>query len=141
MAEVKEYLNYIDGKWVRSKSGRTFENRNPAKWDEVVGIFQKSSKEDVEAAIEAAKKAFPKWKRIPAPKRGEILRRATEIIMERKEELARLMTREMGKNLKETRGDVQEAIDTGFYAFGEGRRLFSWNTPSELPDTFALTFR
>jgi len=141
MAEVKEYLNYIDGKWVRSKSGRTFENRNPAKWDEVVGIFQKSSREDVEAAIEAAKKAFPRWKKIPAPKRGEILRRATEIIMERKEELARLMTREMGKNLKETRGDVQEAIDTGFYAFGEGRRLFSWNTPSELPEKFALTFR
>ncbi len=141
MAEVKEYLNYIDGKWVPSKSGRTFENRNPANWDEVVGIFQKSSKEDVEMAIEAAKKAFPKWKKVPAPKRGEILRQVTEKLMERKEELARLMTREMGKILKETRGDVQEAIDTGFYAFGEGRRLFSMNTPSELPNKFALTFR
>ncbi|RKZ01311.1 MAG: aldehyde dehydrogenase [Candidatus Hydrothermota bacterium] len=138
---AKDYMNYIGGKWVESKSGRRFENRNPANWDELIGTFPKSTAEDVADAVEAAKKAFPKWKSIPAPKRGEILRRATELLVERKEELARLMTREMGKILKETRGDVQEGIDTGFYAFGEGRRLFSPNAPSELPDKLALTFR
>ncbi len=135
------YKNYINGEWVESSSGETFENRNPANWDEVVGVFQKSTREDVEKAVEAAKKAYPHWRKVPAPKRGEIIRRATEILLERKEELARLMTREMGKILPETRGDVQEAIDTGFYAFGEGRRLFSMNTPSELPNKYALTFR
>ncbi len=138
---MKVYKNYIGGEWVEASTGETFENRNPANWDEVVGVFQKSGKEDVYRAVEAAKKMYPHWKRVPAPKRAEILRRATEILVERKEELARLMTREMGKILPETRGDVQEAIDTGFYAFGEGRRLFSLNTPSELPNKFALTFR
>ncbi len=138
---MKVYKNYIGGEWVEASTGETFENRNPANWDEVVGVFQKSGKEDVLRAVEAAKKMYPHWRKVPAPKRAEILRRATEILVERKEELARLMTREMGKILPETRGDVQEAIDTGFYAFGEGRRLFSLNTPSELPNKFALTFR
>jgi len=81
------------------------------------------------------------WKRVPAPKRAEIIRKTTEILLKRKDELSRLMTREMGKVLKEAKGDVQEAIDTGFYAFGEGRRLFSPNVPSELPKKMALTFR
>jgi aldehyde dehydrogenase (NAD+) len=139
--ETRVYENYIDGKWVPSKSGSTFESRNPAIWDEVVAICAKSNGEDVERAVEAAKKAYPMWRKVPAPKRAEIIRKTTEILLERKEELSRLMTREMGKVLKEARGDVQEAIDTGFYAFGEGRRLFSFNAPSELPDKMALTFR
>lgn len=138
---MEVYRNYINGKWVESSSGETFENRNPADWDEVVGVFQKSTREDVDRAVEAAKEAYKHWKKVPAPKRGEIIRKATEILLERKEELAHLMTREMGKILPETRGDIQEAIDTGFYAFGEGRRLFSMNTPSELPNKYALTFR
>ena len=137
---AKEYLNYIDGKWVPSVSGRTFESRNPSNWDEVIGVFPKSTAEDVAKAVEAAKRAQAKWRKVPAPKRAEIMLRATEIILKRKEELALLMTREMGKVLVEARGDVQEAIDTGYYAFGEGRRLFSKNAPSELPQKFALTF-
>ncbi len=139
MAEV--YKNFINGKWVDSKTGRTFEDRNPARWNEVIGIFPKSSAEDVEEAIQAAEKAYERWSKIPAPKRGEILRKAGELMVERKEELAKLMTMEMGKILKETRVDVQEGIDTAFYAFGEGRRLFGHTTPSELPNKSAYTIR
>ena len=138
---AEKYKNFISGKWVDSRTGRSFENRNPAKWDEVIGIFPKSSSEDVEDAIDAAKKSYPQWSNTPAPKRGEIIRRAGEIMVRRKEELARLMTMEMGKILKETRGDVQEGIDTAFYAFGEGRRLFGHTTPSELSNKIAYTMR
>ncbi len=139
MAEI--YKNYINGKWVESKTGETFENRNPANWDEVIGIFQRSGPEDVEEAVEAAKKAYESWKKVPVPKRGEIVRKAAELLMERKEKIAKLMTREMGKILKETRGDVQEGIDTAFYAFGESRRLHGETVPSELPDKMCLVFR
>jgi aldehyde dehydrogenase (NAD+) len=138
MAEM--FKNYIAGAWSDSSSGETFENRNPADWREVVGVFPKSTKEDVERAIEAARDAYPKWSRVPAPKRGEIMRRAGELMTERKEEIAKLMTREMGKVLKETLGDVQEGIDTAFYAFGEGRRLLSPSSPSELEDKICVTF-
>ncbi|RKZ20888.1 aldehyde dehydrogenase, partial [bacterium] len=136
---AERYYNYINGEWIDSVTGRTFENRNPANWDEVIGVFPKSSKEDVEKAVEAAKKAQREWAKMPVPKRGEILGRAGDLLVQRKEELARLMTREMGKILKETRGDVQEGIDTAYYAFGEGRRLFGITTPSELPNKLAFT--
>ena len=134
------YKNIINGKEVESKSNRRFENRNPAVWDEVIGTFPQSDASDVEEAIEAAKKAFEDWRFVPPPKRSEILRKATEIMIEKKEDLARLMTREMGKILKETRGDVQEGIDTGLYAGGEGRRLFGKTTPSELNNKIAYTY-
>ncbi len=139
MTEV--YKNFIGGKWVESESKRTFENRNPANWDEIVGIFPKSTAKDVENAVDIAKKAFESWRRVPVPKRGEILGRCGDIMVERKEELAKLETREMGKVIKETRGDVQEGIDTAYYAFGEGRRLFGITTPSELPDKICYTVR
>ena len=106
------YKNFIDGEWVESSAGETFEDRNPADTRDVVGIFQKSGKDDVNAAVEAAERAFTKWRLVPAPRRAEIVYRAAEMLLERKEEYARDMTREMGKILKETRGDVQEAIDT-----------------------------
>ncbi len=99
--------NFIDGEWVESQSGQTFEDRNPADNREVVGIFQRSNKADVEAAVDAAKRAFAKWRLVPAPRRAEMIFRAAEILIERKEDHARDMTREMGKVLKETRGDVQ----------------------------------
>src|SRR5215813_10645947 len=108
------YHNFIDGEWVESSTGETFENRNPADTRDVVGIFQKSAKTDVDAAVDAAKRAFAKWRLVPAPRRAEIIYSAAEILIERKEEYARDMTREMGKVLKETRGDVQEAIDTAY---------------------------
>lgn len=137
----KIYRNFVNGEWVESATGQTFEDRNPADNREIVGIFQRSGKADVEAAVEAAKRAFAKWRLVPAPRRAEIVFRAAEILMERKEDYARDMTREMGKVLKETRGDVQEAIDTAYYFAGEGRRLFGPTTPSELPNKFAMAIR
>lgn len=137
----KKFQNYIDGKWVDAKSGRTFENRNPANWDEVVGTFPLSSKEDVDHAVKAARKAFDSWRLVPAPKRGDILRKVGDLMTARKEEIARQMTREMGKVLLETRGDVQEGIDTAYYAATEGRRLFGHTVPSELPNKFNMAIR
>ena len=139
MAEL--YKNFINGKWVEAKSGKTFENRNPADRRDLIGLFPASGPEDVEEAVSAARKAFAEWRLVPAPKRGEILYRVGELLRQRKEEIARAMTREMGKVLKETRGDVQEGIDTAYYTAGEGRRLFGETTPSELPDKFAMSLR
>jgi acyl-CoA reductase-like NAD-dependent aldehyde dehydrogenase len=140
-SRAKVYKNLIDGEWVESSTGQTFESRNPADTREVVGIFQRSGKADVDAAVEAAKRAFAKWRLVPAPRRAEIIFRAGEMLMERKEDYARDMTREMGKILKETRGDVQEAADTAYYMAGEGRRMFGPTTPSELPNKFAMAVR
>ncbi len=137
----QKYQNFINGKWVDAKSGRTFENRNPANWDEVIGSFPKSGKEDVDEAVRAARSAFEKWRLVPAPKRGDIMRTIGDIMVARKEELAREMTREMGKVLAEARGDVQEGIDTAYYASSEGRRLFGHTVPSELPNKFAMAIR
>src|SRR6201988_2303404 len=134
---TKVFKNFIDGEWVEASTGETFENRNPADIHDLVGIFQKSGKADVDAAIDAAHRAFQKWRLVPAPRRAEILYRASELLMERKEDFAR----EMGKVLKETRGDVQEAIDTGYFMAGEGRRMFGPTTPSELPNKFAMAVR
>src|SRR5437868_3027542 len=138
---TRTYKNFIDGEWVEASTGDTFEDRNPADTRDVVGIFQKSGKQDIDAAIEAAKRAFAKWRLVPAPRRAEIVYRAAEMLIERKAEFSRDMTREMGKVLKETRGDVQEAIDTAYYMAGEGRRMFGPTTPSELPNKFAMAMR
>jgi len=139
--ETKVFKNFIDGEWVESASGETFENISPADTRDVVGIFQKSIKADVDAAVDAASRAFAKWRLVPAPRRAEIVYRAAEMLFERKEDYSRDMTREMGKVLKETRGDVQEAVDTAYYMAGEGRRLFGPTTPSELPNKFAMAVR
>jgi len=141
MADAKVYKNFINGEWVDSKTGNTFENRNPANTDEVVGIFQKSNEEDVNNAVAAAKEAYKKWRLVPAPKRAEIIGRIADRLVKDKEQLSRDMTREMGKILKETRGDVQEAIDMGYYMVGEGRRQFGYTTPSELPNKFNMCVR
>src|SRR5712672_4565416 len=138
---AKVFKNFIDGEWVESSTGETFENRNPADTRDLVGIFQKSAKADVDAAVAAAKRAFAKWLLVPAPRRAEIVFRAAEILIGRKEEHSREMTREMGKVLKETRGDVQEAIDAAYYNAGEGRRMFGPTVPSELPNKFAMAVR
>ncbi|HXB22646.1 MAG TPA: aldehyde dehydrogenase family protein [Candidatus Solibacter sp.] len=138
---VKTYKNLIGGAWVSAHSGQTFENLNPADTRDVIGIFQASGKQDVDDAVAAAKNAFERWRLVPAPKRAEIIYRTGEILAARKEEYARQMTREMGKVLKETRGDVQEAIDTAYYMAGEGRRQFGATVPSELPNKFAMAVR
>lgn len=138
---AKIYKNFVDGEWVETQTGETFENLNPADTREVVGIFQRSGPADVDTAVDAAKEAFKKWRLVPAPRRAEILYTAAQMLFERKEQYAQDMTREMGKVLKETRGDVQEAIDTGYYMAGEGRRMFGMTTPSELPNKFAMCVR
>ncbi len=137
----KNFLNFIDGKWGKSERGKTFENRNPAEWSEVIGVFPESGPEDVESAVQAAEKAYEKWRLVPPPRRGEIILKVGLLLQERKEELAHLMTREMGKVLKETRGDIQEAIDMAYYVAGEGRRLFGKTTTSELKEKFAMSIR
>ncbi|HME63234.1 MAG TPA: aldehyde dehydrogenase family protein [Candidatus Binatia bacterium] len=133
--------NYIDGNWLMAPSGKTFENRSPADRNDLIGVFPASGPAEVDAAVGAARRAFAGWRLVPAPKRGEILYRVGELLRKNKEEIARGMTREMGKVLKETRGDVQEGIDTAFYVAGEGRRLFGETTPAELPNKFAMSVR
>lgn len=135
------FKNFINGKWVDARGGRTFENRNPAHTQDLIGLFPRSQEEDVDEAVKSALAAFENWRKVPPPKRGEMLFEIGRLLIQHKEELAQLMTREMGKPLKESRGDVQEGIDTAFYAAGEGRRLLGETVPSELPDKFCLSIR
>ena len=132
--QMERIKNYINGKWVDSKSGETFPSINPANKDEMVGLVSKSGREEVDEAVKAAREAYESWRLTPAPRRGEILFRAAELLLRNKEELGRLETREMGKILPEGLGDVQEAIDMGYYMAGEGRRLSGETVPSELPN-------
>ena len=141
MDKPKTCRNYIRGEWLESRSGNVMEVRNPAATDEVLAIFPRSGEEDVAQAVEAASEALPHWRRTPAPKRAEILFRVAQILEERKEFFATEMTREMGKVLKESRGDVQEAIDMAWFMAGEGRRLYGQTTPSELANKFAMSLR
>ncbi len=141
MARVKTFKNFIDGEWVAPAEGHYFENRNPARWSEVIGRFPDSTARDLRAAVKSAERGFRIWSRTPAPLRGEALKRVGDILVRRKEEIAREMTREMGKILLETRGDVQEAIDTAYYAATETRRLFGHTVPSELRNKWAMSYR
>jgi aldehyde dehydrogenase (NAD+) len=140
-ANVSVYKNYVNGQWVAARSGRLFENRNPADITDVIGRYQDSDERDVKDAVDAAAEAYKSWRLTPAPARGEILYRLGQILRDRKEEYSRAMTREMGKVLKETRGDVQEAIDMAMLMGGEGRRLHGQTTNSELPNKFAMSIR
>ena len=137
---TRAFGHYIDGKWGRAESGPTFETRNPAT-GEPVATYARGTAADVDRAVAAAKAAFAKWRLVPAPKRGEILFHAAQLLAERKEEFAREMTEEMGKVLLEARGDVQEGIDMAFYMGGEGRRLFGQQVPAELPNKWAMAVR
>jgi acyl-CoA reductase-like NAD-dependent aldehyde dehydrogenase len=140
-AGVKSYPNYIGGEWVSAGSGEWFENANPADTRDVVGRFPVSDASDVERAVASARDAADRWRRLPAPRRAEMLFRLGEILIRNKDAFAREMTREMGKVLKETGGDVQEAIDCTYYTAGEGRRLHGFTTPAEMPDKFAMCVR
>jgi len=137
----RDYKNYVDGQWVASSGGKTFENRNPANGDDLVGTFQESNEDDLNAAVDAAERAYQSWRLVPAPKRAEYIYRVGEILKRDKEKISAEMTREMGKVLDETRGDVQEAIDMAYLMAGEGRRLFGVTTPSELPNKFNMCVR
>jgi len=135
------FKNFIGGKWVPPLSGAYFENRNPADTSDLIGRFPDSGPEDVEAAVRSARRGFEAWRAVPSPARGDLLRGLGDLLARKKEELAAGMTREMGKVLSETRGDVQEGIDTAYYAAGEGRRLFGRTVPSELRSKWAMSYR
>jgi aldehyde dehydrogenase (NAD+) len=132
--------NYINGEWVLSVSGETFASVNPAT-EETMAMVTRSNAQDVANAVAAAKNAYDKWRLTPAPRRGEILYRVAEVLLQRKEEIARIATQEMGKILAETRGDVQEAIDMAYYMGGEGRRLLGYTAPVEMPNKFGMAIR
>ncbi|HEX5819925.1 MAG TPA: aldehyde dehydrogenase family protein, partial [Gemmatimonadales bacterium] len=138
---AKNFRNFIAGKWVAPSTGQYFENRNPADTTDLIGCFPDSGAEDVEAAVRSAREGFRTWSRTPAPVRGDVLRRVGDLLTARKTEIAEAMTREMGKVVAETGGDVQEGIDTAYYAATEGRRLFGHVVPSELRSKWAMSMR
>jgi acyl-CoA reductase-like NAD-dependent aldehyde dehydrogenase len=140
-ATVQTFKNFVGGNWIAPANEAYFDNRNPADWDDLIGRFPDSDQRDVDAAVRSAKRGFALWSRTPAPVRGDVLRRVGDLLVERKEAIAGAMTREMGKVLAETRGDVQEGIDTAYYAATEGRRLFGHVVPSELRSKWAMTYR
>ena len=141
LAKTKEFHNLIDGEWVKSKSGKTFDSISPANQEEVIGSFALSDESDVKAAIDAAERAFEIWRKVPAPERADIILKAGLLLEEQKESFAQDMTREMGKVINEARGDVQEAIDMAKYAAGEGRRMFGMTVPAEMRQKFAMAVR
>src|SRR5258705_10289027 len=138
---TKTFQNFIAGAWSAPASGEYFENRNPADTRDLIGRFPLSNAVDVDRAVASAQRGFAVWSRMPAPARGDVLRRIGDLLAQRKEDLADLMTREMGKPLTETRGDVQEGIDTAFYAATMGRQLAGRTVPSEMPSKWAMSFR
>ncbi len=135
------FQNYIDGDWKDATTGQTFDVTNPADPDDRIGTFPDSGPSDVDEAVESASRALAQWRKRPAPQRGRILREAGDLLSDRKEDIARSMTREMGKPFFETKGDVQEAIDTAYYTASETRRLFGHTVPSELPDKMNMSIR
>jgi acyl-CoA reductase-like NAD-dependent aldehyde dehydrogenase len=138
---MKLFKNFIAGAWIEPSSGAYFDNVNPADTSDIIGRFPLSARADVDKAVTSAQRGFARWRRTPAPARGDVIRRAGDVLVKRKDEIADVMTREMGKPLTETRGDVQEGIDTAYYAATEGRRLFGHTVPSELRDKWAMSFR
>ncbi|MGH7621745.1 MAG: aldehyde dehydrogenase family protein, partial [Gemmatimonadaceae bacterium] len=138
---MKTFQNFIGGAWVAPAGGEYFENRNPADRTDLIGQFPMSGADDVERAVTSAWRGFELWRSTPAPVRGDVLRKTGDLMAKRKDEIADLMTREMGKPLAETRGDVQEGIDTAYYAASEGRRLFGHTVPSEMRNKWAMSYR
>ena len=138
---AEKFLNYIAGEWTEPATGEYIENRNPARTSDLIGLFPDTGAGELDAAVASAQRGFEQWSRTPAPERGLVLKKAGDLLTRHKEDLARTATREMGKVLDETRGDVQEAIDTAYYAAVEGRRLFGRTAPSELRSKWAMSFR
>lgn len=141
ISSMKKFSNYINGAWIHRSDSSFFQNINPADSLDIIGEFPESNSSDIDDAVKAAQQAYKQWRLMPAPKRGNIIRKAGDIFERRKEELARIMTREMGKPVFETKGDIQEAIDTCYYAATEGRRLFGYTVPSEMDNKMNLSFR
>src|SRR5256886_10221633 len=138
---AESFRNFIAGQWAPPATDDYFETRTPAEWTDLIGLFPKSGPEDVRRAVESARRGFAEWSRTPAPVRGEVLHRVGDLLVEHKDRIARAMTREMGKVVLETKGDVQEGVDTAYYAHTEGRRLFGRTVPSELRHKWAMSYR
>src|SRR5438132_9792534 len=143
MAEttVARARNFINGQWVEPTGKRTVERRNPANRDEVVGVVPLSTREETRAAVDAAKVAFPGWRNTPAPLRGKILARACQLMTEQIDELAAILTREEGKTISESKGEILRSINVLEFMAGEGRRLIGETLTSELPKNFAYTVK
>ena len=139
--QVETHRNYIGGKWVESVTGRTYPVHNPAHTDQLVGEFQTSGADDTLHAVAAAKDGLKIWANTPAPARANIMYKALDIMGRRAEELAETITVEEGKPISDARAEVKRAMAIMEYAAGEGRRMFGYTTPSELPDTVAYTTR
>jgi aldehyde dehydrogenase (NAD+) len=143
--EIKEasvtYRNFIGGQWIKSNSSRTVNNINPANTDDVIGSAPQASREEARAAVEAAAEAFAGWRATPAPTRGRIVARAARLFEESKEELAQILTREEGKTISESRGELQRSINVADFCAGESRRLNGETIQSELPANFAYTIK
>jgi aldehyde dehydrogenase (NAD+) len=133
-----EFQNYINGRWVKGKSN--FPSINPAN-EEIVADIAQAELSDVDAAVDAAQKAFHAWRLTPAPLRGEMLFKVGDILKHKKEELSQLLTRDMGKVIAEARGDVQEAIDMAYFMGGEGRRMLGYTAPVEMTNKFGMAVR
>ncbi len=135
------YRSFINGEWLRSSSGKTAPNINPANTDDIIGTAELATREEARSAVEAAYKAFRDWRRTPAPARGRIVAKAARLMEDRKEELAAAITREEGKTIAEARGELTRAINVVEYCAGESRRLVGETIPSELPSNFAYTIK
>jgi alpha-ketoglutaric semialdehyde dehydrogenase len=135
------YRNFIGGQWIESASGKTVENRNPANTDDALGEFRQATREEARSAVEAASLAFREWRRTPAPTRGRIVARAARLMEEDKENLAQLLTREEGKTISESRGELQRSINVAEFCAGEARRITGETIQSELPLNFAYTIK
>jgi alpha-ketoglutaric semialdehyde dehydrogenase len=134
-------LNLIDGEWRPSKSGKTFENRNPADTRDLVALLQASGPEDVKEAVDAAERAFPAWANTPAPVRGRILLKAAQLLETRLNDVADLLSREEGKTIAEAKGETTRAVRLLEYFAGEGSRFSGDTIPSERPRVFMYTIR
>src|SRR6266853_1005823 len=135
------YRNFIGGKWIESTSAKTVNNINPANTEEVIGANRQATREEARAAVEAASAAFHDWRTTAAPARGKIVARAARLMEEHKEELAQILTREEGKTIGESRGELQRSINVADFCAGESRRMNGETIQSELPSNFAYTIK
>src|SRR5258705_2161927 len=135
------YRNFIGGKWIESGSSKTVNNINPANIDDVIGTVRQATREETRSAIDAASDAFHGWRSTPAPARGKIVAKAARLMEEAKEELATILTREEGKTLSESRGELQRSINVAEFCAGESRRMNGETILSELPANFAYTIK
>src|SRR2546421_7276544 len=138
---MSTYRNFINGQWIESESPRTVENVSPSNTDDVLGTIRQATRDEARRAVEAASEAFRAWRATPAPTRGRIVARAARLMEENKEELAQLLTREEGKTIAESRGELQRSINVAEFCAGESRRMNGETIQSELPSNFAYSLK